>query len=285
MKHKSHLSLLVIILTLTIFTSAGLIIYSFSNKANTEEPEQSESEITSDTVESDSPDTASEPTDTASEPTDAASDDTDSNQNENHSDMVSDSQDGFYYETISDSLKEFMYGYSYKEDCTLSWDDLRVVTVQYYNFDNIVTEGQIVCNKAIAQDLLEIFYELYTNQYQIEEITPIDSYQADDELSMEHNNTSCFNYRTVPGRSTMSKHSLGLAIDINPFYNPYITKDSSGNTSITPVGSEPYADRSTSFLHKITPDDLCYQLFTEHGFTWGGSWKNSKDYQHFQKDI
>ena len=34
---------------------------------------------------------------------------------------------------------------------------------------------------------------------------------------------------------------------------------------------------------KIDENDLCYKLFIEHGFTWGGNWNSSKDYQHFQK--
>lgn len=44
-----------------------------------------------------------------------------------------------------------------------------------------------------------------------------------------------------------------------------------------------YVDRSKDFLHKIDHDDLCYKLFMEHGFEWGGDWKHSKDYQHFEK--
>lgn len=194
-------------------------------------------------------------------------------------------QDGFTYESVPESIQSLMYGNSYKADCSIPWSDLNYLKVKYYNFDQEVNVGEIICNKAIAQDLVEIFYELYCNQYQIEEICLVDHYQADDELSMEHNNTSCFNYRTVSGSATMSKHSLGLAIDINPFYNPYVKKSSNGSTSIAPFGSEAYVDRTVDFPHKITPDDLCYQLFTAHGFTWGGSWKNSKDYQHFQKEI
>ena len=34
--------------------------------------------------------------------------------------------------------------------------------------------------------------------------------------------------------------------------------------------------------YKINEGDLCYQLFVEHGFEWGGNWTNSKDYQHFE---
>ena len=99
---------------------------------------------------------------------------------------------------------------------------------------------------------------------------------------MEDNNTSCFNYRVVSGKTTLSNHSYGLAIDINPFYNPYVrTKD--GETLVSPEHAGAYADRSADFPYKIDEDDLCFQVFTNHGFTWGGNWKSVKDYQHFEK--
>ena len=101
---------------------------------------------------------------------------------------------------------------------------------------------------------------------------------------MADNNTSCFNYRTVPGKSKLSNHSYGRAIDINPLYNPYVrTKD--GKVLVSPQNAEEYADRSADFPYKIDREDLCYQLFTEHGFEWGGAWNSSKDYQHFEKKI
>ena len=106
---------------------------------------------------------------------------------------------------------------------------------------------------------------------------------GDDTASMEDNNTSCFNYRVVDGTTKLSKHAYGLAIDINPFYNPYVVPQSDGSTYISPKGSEAYTDRSADFPYKIDENDLCYRLFKEHGFTWGGNWNSCKDYQHFQK--
>ena len=193
-------------------------------------------------------------------------------------------QDGFFYQPITDDIKERIYGLSYKTDCTIPYEDLRYISVKYYDFDNQVQTGEIICNKAIAQDLVEIFYELYCNEYQIDKIRLVDEYQADDDLSCADNNTSCFNFRTVDGTSTLSKHAQGLAIDINPFQNPYVTYPN-GKERISPAGSEPYADRSSGLPHIITENDLCYRLFTAHGFTWGGHWKTLKDYQHFQKAL
>ena len=167
----------------------------------------------------------------------------------------------------------------------ISYDDLRYVHIRHYNFEGNPAEGELICNKAIAQDLTEIFYELYCNEYQLEKVLLIDEYDGDDLASMEDNNTSCFNYRPVEGTSSLSKHALGLAIDINPFYNPYITYNKDGSERVSPANASAYADRTASFPYKIDENDLCYQLFKEHGFTWGGHWNSCKDYQHFQKVV
>lgn len=193
--------------------------------------------------------------------------------------------EGFYYEPLSEEIISRIYGISYKDDCPVTYDELRYLNVRYYNFSHKIENGELICNKAIAQDLIEIFYELYTNEYEIEKVKLIDEYGGDDIISMSDNNTSCFNYRTVDGTNKISMHGLGLAIDINPFYNPYIKKNKDGSPYISPKGSEIYADRNNDFLHKIDENDLCYQIFTNHGFSWGGNWKSVKDYQHFFKEI
>ena len=196
-------------------------------------------------------------------------------------------QEGFYYESLNDAIKEKLTGISYPEDdsnAAVSYDMLRYVSVLYYNFNGASQTGELICHKAIAQDLVEIFCELYEAGYPIERICLVDEYQGDDEMSMQDNNTSCFNYRALPS-GKLSNHAYGLAIDLNPFYNPYVTTKKDGTVNITPAGSEPYADRTQDFAYKIDKEDLAYQLFLEHGFTWGGSWRSSKDYQHFEKAI
>lgn len=191
---------------------------------------------------------------------------------------------GFYYEPLPDDIKKKITGVSFHENDNIAYDDLRYLNVLYVDFEGNTQKGEIICNKAIAQDLVEIFKELYDNEYQIDKIRLIDEYNGDDDLSCDDNNTSCFNYRVVGGTDSLSKHALGLAIDINPFQNPYITYPN-GVERISPVGSEPYADRGSGLPHMILEGDLCYNLFIEHGFTWGGHWKTLKDYQHFQKTL
>lgn len=197
--------------------------------------------------------------------------------------------DGFYTEPLSTHLRNYITGISYPTEEALAGetpaitpDELSYVHILYYNFDSEVCAGELICNAQIAQDLVEIFYELYRNEYQLERVALIDEYDGDDIASMEDNNTSCFNYRVVEGTSSLSKHALGLAIDINPLYNPYITYRD-GTMHVSPEAGEAYADRDASFPYKVDEEDLCYKLFTQHGFTWGGNWNSVKDYQHFQK--
>ena len=159
---------------------------------------------------------------------------------------------------------------------------LDTLKVQYIDLEGVRHEGEIICNHLITQDLREIFAELYKAKYPIERIRPISEYGNDDERSMSNNNTSCFCYRVVSGTTKLSKHATGMAIDVNPRYNPYV-HTVNGKLKIEPANGKPYADRTKSFKYKITTSDLCYRLFIQHGFKWGGSWRSLKDYQHFEK--
>ncbi|MDE5679250.1 MAG: M15 family metallopeptidase [Lachnospiraceae bacterium] len=193
----------------------------------------------------------------------------------------------FYYEPLSENLITYITGSSYPADgsAQISLSELNFVHILHYNFDGEISEGELICNNAIAQDLVEIFYELYVAEYQLEKVVLIDYYDADDTTSMVANNTSCFNYRNIDDTDNLSRHAFGLAIDVNPFYNPYIRFTKDGGQIVSPESSEAYADRTQNFPYKIDADDLCCRLFLEHGFTWGGNWNSSKDYQHFQKII
>ena len=192
------------------------------------------------------------------------------------------SDDAFYAIPIPDEIFAKMQGKSYKDDCTIPRDDLRYIHVLHKNIEGETLEGEMVCSKLIAEDLLEIFRELYEQSYPIEKMRLIDEYDANDELSMTDNNSSCFNFRTISHTNKISKHGLGIAVDINTLYNPY-TKVVDGERIIEPAAGAPYLDRDADFPYKIERGDLCYNLFISHGFEWGGDWPDRKDYQHFEK--
>lgn len=185
----------------------------------------------------------------------------------------------FTAEEIPDDVFARMDGVSYGEGCTLPREELRYLRLLHIGFDGETHIGELVCNEAVAEDFLEIFADLYKEEYPIEKILLVDNYGGDDELSMEDNNTSCFNFRPVSGTDHLSMHAYGRAIDINPLYNPYITA-----SGYEPSNAGDYVERSgDANPYQIDENDLCYQLFTQRGFTWGGSWNSVKDYQHFQR--
>lgn len=192
-----------------------------------------------------------------------------------------DPADPFYITPITDELFARIYGKSFKEDCTLPREDLRYLHVLHKDLDGREHEGEMIVNVHIAEDVLDILKQLYEADYPIEKIRLVDEYDADDEASMEDNNSSAFNFRFISHTTRVSKHGLGLAVDINTLYNPY-TKIVDGERIVEPVTGEPYLDRSADFPYKIDGNDLCYKLFTEKGFEWGGAWEDRKDYQHFE---
>lgn len=189
----------------------------------------------------------------------------------------------FRAEEISDATFARMRGRSFPDNCKVRRCDLRYLLLPHYDGQGCVRIGEMVCNAAIADDLVAIFRQLYLQAYPIERMVLIDEYDGDDQASMAANNTSCFNYRTVAGSRRLSRHALGMAVDINPLYNPYI-RTVGTRRIIMPQAGKSYVDRTRSDIpYKITLRDAAYKLFRQHGFKWGGSWRTRKDYQHFQK--
>lgn len=188
----------------------------------------------------------------------------------------------FRVSPVPDGIFALMQGKSYKENCTIPRDSLRYLLCLHKDIDGNILVGEMVVSCLVADDLLQIFRELYLQSYPIGKMRLADYYDADDELIMRDNCSSCFNFRQVSNSRTLSRHSRGIAVDINPLYNPFRhTVD--GKVIVEPATAEPYADRTADFAYKIEPDDLCVRLFKAHGFTWGGDWKSSKDWQHFER--
>lgn len=188
----------------------------------------------------------------------------------------------FVADTLSDGVMNRIKGKSWAKGCTLSRSNLRYLKLLHRNKDGKTQRGEMICNKAISTDLVQIFRKLYEADYVIERMVLIDEYDAVDEQSMEANNSSCFNFRFVSGTKKVSKHGKGLAVDINPLYNPcYNTR----NGKTEPASGKRYVKNRTKKTNEMIIDkqDLCYKLFIAHGFRWGGNWRTKKDYQHFEK--
>lgn len=196
----------------------------------------------------------------------------------------------FTIQEIDDKILERIDGKSYRENPHIRPENLRYLKVLHYNYDHRIQVGELIVNEKIAEDCTNIFKELFSAEYEIASMYLIDRYWDGngvdaDTHSVEANNTAAFNYRVVPGSKTLSNHAKGFAVDVNPLQNPYVTYKSDGSFGKYYKDMEKYLDRNSGKEHLITHQDLCYQVFRKYGFTWGGDWNSSKDYQHFQKVL
>jgi hypothetical protein len=151
---------------------------------------------------------------------------------------------------------------------------LTLVEVEYYSFDEKLHRGQIVINQKAAKDVKEIFEFIKTIKFPIAKVIPIVKYNWSDEASMNDNNTSAFNYRIVKGYKLLSAHSYGLAIDINPLQNPHIK-----GKVVNPIKGS----YNKKVAGTILKESKLVSEFRKRGWQWGGRWRSSKDYQHFEK--
>lgn len=159
--------------------------------------------------------------------------------------------------------------------------DLRYVQVPLFGFDGKEHLGELVVHKNVAQEVEKIFIEIFEAQFPIEKMRLIENYGADDTASMEDNNSSAFCYRfAVAKPNILSKHSFGMAIDVNPLYNPYVKKD-----LILPKSGTPFANRTIRQKGMVLPGDPCHTAFCKRGWIWGGDWPDRQDYQHFEKGL
>ncbi len=169
-------------------------------------------------------------------------------------------------------------GTSWRAECPVGPDLLRRVDVDYLGFDGGVHRGSLVVHREVADEVVAIFADLLRLRYPIERMQTVEHYPgAEDEASMRDNNTSAFNCRPLPGGS-WSEHAYGRAVDLNPLVNPYL--DASGD--LQPKTAGRYLDRTRDDLGLLHPGDAAVAAFTSRGWTWGGTWRDPVDYQHFE---
>lgn len=187
----------------------------------------------------------------------------------------------FKYKFLGKGIKAKVKGVSWKDEGLYSIDDLVYINVTYWGFDSKPHIGELVMHNKVANDIIDIFKILYRNKYPVEKMRLIDEYKASDIDSMKDNNTSALCVRKITGKKNeYSKHSYGIAIDINPKQNPYVKDD-----IILPYNSRDYLNREYIRKGMIIKGDICYKAFVNRGWYWGGDWTRLKDYHHFEKNI
>ena len=170
-------------------------------------------------------------------------------------------------------------GTTWRPGCPVEPEQLRRVDVDYLGFDAQTHRGELIVHQDLVPDVIAIFEQLYRLRYPVDKIRTVDHYpDANDELSMEDNNTSAFNCRTIPGSDEWSPHAYGRAIDINTLLNPCLY----ASGYFEPQNAAAYLDRSRTDPGVLHNGDPAVQAFTDRGWHWGGYWK-TPDYQHFER--
>jgi hypothetical protein len=173
-------------------------------------------------------------------------------------------------------LRPFMR-WSWRKGCPVPPERLRMVRADFWGFDRRVHRGELIVHRDHARRILAVMEKLFDAHYPIERMRLVDAYSADDDRSMAANNTSAFNCRRVSGTRRWSEHAFGLAIDVNPLRNPYVT----AGGRVSPPAGRRYANRARAGAAMIRPGDKVVRAFAAAGWKWGGSWSGSRDYQHF----
>ncbi|MFV0496292.1 MAG: M15 family metallopeptidase [Mycobacterium sp.] len=171
-------------------------------------------------------------------------------------------------------------GASWHPGCPVGPRLLRRVHVEHLGTDGQTHRGLLIVHEEAVADIVAIFDRLYRLGFPIAKIRPAADYPgAEDELSMQDNNTSAFNCRGIPGSDNWSLHAYGRAVDLNPLVNPCVY----ASGYVEPRTGTPYLDRSRVDPGLLHTDDPAIGVFTDLGWRWGGSWHNPIDYQHFER--
>ena len=164
---------------------------------------------------------------------------------------------------------------SWRPGCPVPLSGLRLVRLTYRGFDGADHMGGLVVAAAVAPGVVQAFHELYGARYPLNSLRLVADFGGSDDRSKAADNSSAFNCRRVTGGTGFSQHSYGTAIDLNPVQNPYVSGD-----VVLPQQGRAFLAR-TPAPGVILARGAVVTAFARIGWTWGGSWRSPKDYQHF----
>jgi hypothetical protein len=185
---------------------------------------------------------------------------------------------------LPDSLRREMRGTTWKAGCPVPLTDLRLLRFNYWGFDGVVGRGPMVVHEDVAEDVLWVFGRLFKAHFPIKRVALAREFVPEEfepRISSRRSVTASFNCRPVvtplgPG-DDYSQHAYGLAVDINPVQNPFVTADGFVRNRM----ARPYIERGRNLVGMIHRGDVVVRSFAAIGWEWGGDWSGGKDYMHF----
>jgi hypothetical protein len=165
---------------------------------------------------------------------------------------------------------------TWRPECPVGLDDLRYVTVSFWGFDGDHHSGELLIHASAAEAIVGVFARLHEVRFPIEELRITRAEEVDAHPTGDGNLSGGFVCRSAVQTNSWSQHAYGLAVDINPFHNPYVRGD-----AVVPELASAYLDRDNVRPGMLTPGDVVTQAFADIGWGWGGNWSTAKDWMHF----
>ena len=166
---------------------------------------------------------------------------------------------------------------SWHPECPVALDDLAYVTMPHHGFDGNIHMGEMIVNARVADDVVAVFERIFESGFPIEEMRVATAAEIEAPPTGDGNVTGSFECRHAVNTGKWSQHAFGLAIDINPFHNPYVKGD-----LVIPELASYYTDRSLA-LPGMVETSTVVEAFAEIGWAWGGNWRSLKDWMHFSE--
>jgi hypothetical protein len=184
--------------------------------------------------------------------------------------------DGRFHATVQAVPASVLARSSWTSHCPVTAADLRYITVGFRGFDGLAHTGELLVNARAASKLVTVFGRLFAAGYPIERMRISSTAELNAPPTGDGNTTESFACRPVRGQTAWSQHAYGLAVDVNPFQNPY-----KKGQVVLPELATAYLDRAQTRPGMIQPGGPVVQAFTAVGWHWGGDFRSLKDYMHF----
>ena len=184
---------------------------------------------------------------------------------------------GFEY-TIGRVPRKVLERSTWKRGCPVAKSELGYVTASFWGFDRERHTGELIVHRSVARDAVSVFRALYREKWPIEEMRVTSRPELDAPPTGDGNNTSAFVCRPARQSTEWSEHAHGLAIDVNPFHNPYVR-----DGVVLPELAIAYRNREWRRPGMIREGDVVTRAFARIGWGWGGNWSSAKDWMHFSR--
>jgi len=186
--------------------------------------------------------------------------------------------EGFASRTVAPAPDAVIRRSTWEAGCPVARTDLAWVRLTFRGFDGARHTGELLVHRRVSADVVRAFRALWRAGFPIEEMRVTTRQERDAPPTGDGNNTSAFVCRAVRGETTYSQHAYGLAVDVNPFQNPYVDGE-----VVLPELASAYLDRDRDAPGMIHADGPVTRAFAAVGWGWGGAWRSLKDYQHLSE--